>query len=87
VLKRIFQPKKERVTTGWAVIHTEEFHNLCSSPNIKMIKSSNMRWMGNVTRCRERRNVYTVLIGKPPARNRPFGRPRRRWEDNIKKIS
>jgi hypothetical protein len=31
----------------------------------------------------ERRGVYRVLVGKPEGK-RPFGRPRRRWEDNIK---
>ena len=31
----------------------------------------------------ERRSVYRVLVGKPE-RKRPLGRPRRRWEDNIK---
>ena len=31
----------------------------------------------------ERRGVYKVLVGKPEG-NRQFGRPRRRWEDNIK---
>jgi hypothetical protein len=31
----------------------------------------------------EKRNVYTLLIGKPEGR-RPLGRPRRRWIDNIK---
>jgi hypothetical protein len=31
----------------------------------------------------ERKGVYKVLIGKPE-RKRPLGRPRRRWEDNIK---
>jgi hypothetical protein len=30
----------------------------------------------------EMRNVYTILVGKPEG-NRPFGRPRRRWEDNV----
>jgi hypothetical protein len=30
-----------------------------------------------------RRGVYRVLVGKPEGR-RSFGRPRRRWEDNIK---
>jgi hypothetical protein len=36
-----------------------------------------MDWMG------ERRGVYRVLMGKPEVK-RPLGRPRRRWEDNIK---
>jgi len=31
----------------------------------------------------ERRGVYRVLVGKPEGR-RPLGRPRHRWEDNIK---
>jgi hypothetical protein len=31
----------------------------------------------------ERRSVYRVLVGKPEGK-RPLGRPRRRWEDNIK---
>ena len=31
----------------------------------------------------ERRGVYRVLVGKPEGK-RPVGRPRRRWEDNIK---
>jgi hypothetical protein len=31
----------------------------------------------------ERRGAYRALVGKPEGR-RPIGRPRRRWEDNIK---
>jgi len=31
----------------------------------------------------ETKGFYSVLMGKPE-RNRPLGRPRRRWEDNIK---
>ena len=31
----------------------------------------------------QRRGVYRVLVGKPEGK-RPLGRPRRRWEDNIK---
>jgi len=36
-----------------------------------------------VARMGERRDVYRVLMGKPEGK-RPFGRPRHRWEDNIK---
>jgi len=42
-----------------------------------------MRWIGHVVRMGERRGVYRVLVGKPEGK-RPLGRPRRRWEDNIK---
>ena len=42
-----------------------------------------MGWVGHVARMGEGRVVYRVLVGKPEER-RPIGRPRRRWEDNIK---
>jgi len=48
-----------------------------------MIKSGRMRWAGHIARMGERRCVYRVLEGKPEGK-RPLGRPRRRWEDNIK---
>jgi len=43
-----------------------------------------MRWAGHVARIEKGRGVYRVLVGKPEGK-RPLGRPRRRWEDNIKK--
>ena len=42
-----------------------------------------MRWAGRVARMGERRDVYRVSVGKPEGK-RPLGRPRRRWENNIK---
>jgi len=42
-----------------------------------------MRWVGHVASIWDRRGVYRVLVGKPEGK-RPLGRPRRRWEDNIK---
>jgi len=42
-----------------------------------------MRWAGHVARMGKRRGVYRVLVRKPEGK-RPLGRPRRRWEDNIK---
>jgi len=42
-----------------------------------------MRWAGHVARMGEGRVVYRILVGKPEGR-RPLGRPRRRWEDNIR---
>jgi hypothetical protein len=43
-----------------------------------------MRWAGLVARIGENRNVYRVLVWKPEGK-RPIGRPRRRWEYNIRK--
>ena len=42
-----------------------------------------MRWAGHVARMGEGRGLYRVLVGKPEV-ERPLGRPRHRWEDNIK---
>ena len=42
-----------------------------------------MRWAGHVARKWEERGAYRVLVGKPE-RERPLGRPRRRWVDNIR---
>ena len=42
-----------------------------------------MIWGGHVARAGERRGVYRVLVGKPEEK-RPLGRPRRRWEGDIK---
>jgi hypothetical protein len=42
-----------------------------------------MRWAGHVARTGEKRDAYRILVGRPEGR-RPLGRPRRRWEDNIK---
>ena len=50
---------------------------------MRVIKSRIMRWAGHVARMGEGRGVYRVLVGKPEER-RPLGRPRRRWEDNIR---
>ena len=44
-----------------------------------------MRWSGHVARMEERRGACVVVVGKPQGKRR-LGRPRRRWEDNIKWI-
>jgi hypothetical protein len=83
VFRRIFRPKRE-VDGSWRKLHNDELHNLYSSPNIlRVIKSRRLRWAGHVARMGERRGVYRVLVGRPEGK-RPLGRPRLRWEDNIK---
>jgi len=84
VLRRIFGTKKDEVTGEWRKLHIEDLSDLYSSPNIfRVIKSRRMRWAGHVARMGERKGAYIVLLTKP-GRMRPLGRPRRRWEDNIK---
>jgi hypothetical protein len=84
VLRRIFGPKRDEVTGGWRKLHNEELHGLHSSPSIVRVnKARRVRWAGHVARMGEVRGAYNILIGRPEGR-RPLGRPRRRWEDNIK---
>jgi hypothetical protein len=84
VLTRIFEPRREK-DESWRKLHNDKLHGLYSSPNfIRVIKSRRMRWAGHVTRIGEGRGVYKVLVGRPERKKRPLGRPRRRWEDNIK---
>ena len=48
-----------------------------------MIKSKILRWVSHVTRIEEGRSTLKILNGKPTGK-RPLGRPRFRWEDNIR---
>jgi hypothetical protein len=65
-------------------LHNDELHSLYYSPNIvRVIKSRTVRWAGHVERMGEGIGVCRVLVGRPEGK-RPQGRPRRRWEDNIK---
>jgi hypothetical protein len=68
----------------WRNLHNDELHSLYSSPNtVRVIKSRRMRWAGHVARMGKGRGVYRVLVGRLEGK-RSLGRPRRRWEDNIK---
>ena len=65
-------------------LHNEELSDLYSLPNImRVVKSRRKRWARHVARMGEGRGVHRVLVGKPEGK-RPLGRPRRRWEDNIR---
>jgi hypothetical protein len=84
VLRRIFGPKMDEVTGGWRKLHNQKLRGLYSSPSIvRVIKARRMRWAGHVARMGEVRCAYNILVLRPEGR-RPLGRPRRRWEDNIK---
>jgi hypothetical protein len=83
LLRMIFGPRREE-DGSWRKSHYDELHSLYSSPNIvRVIKSRRLRWTGHVARMGEGRGVYRVLVGMPEGK-RPLGRPRLRWEDNIK---
>jgi hypothetical protein len=84
VLRRVFGPKRDEVTGEWRKLHNEKLNDLYSLPNIVwVVKSRSMRWAGHVARMGEERGVHWVLVGKPEGK-RQLGRPRCRWENNIK---
>jgi hypothetical protein len=84
VQRRIFGPKRDESTGEWRRLHNKELNDLYSSPDIlRVIKSRRMRWAGHVARMEEQRGAYRILVGRREGR-RPLGRPRSRWEDNIK---
>ena len=70
LLRKIFGAKRDEITGEWRNI-------------IRNLKSRRLRWTGHVACIEQFRNAYRVLVGKPESK-RPLGRPRRRWEDNIK---
>jgi hypothetical protein len=74
----------EEASRRWRRQHHEELHNLYTSPTIiKVIKSRMNKWGEHVACMRKMRNVYIVSVGKPEGKRQP-GRPRCRWEDNIR---
>jgi hypothetical protein len=84
VLRKIFGPKRDEVTGDWRKIRNAELNYLYSSPIIfRSIKSRRMKWAVHVARVGESRGVDRVLVWKPDGKRSP-GRPRRRWENNIK---
>jgi hypothetical protein len=86
VLRKVFGPKRDEFTGEWRRLHNGELYDLYSPQNtIRVIKSGKMRWAGHVARMGRTRGAYRKLVGKPEGKSLP-GRPRRRWEDNIKWI-
>ena len=70
------EPEARNSAVGWHWnTHTHTF--------ITNLKLRRLRWAGHLARMEQSTNAYRVLVGKPESR-RPFGRPRRRREDNIK---
>ena len=72
------------MTGEWKKLHNEELNDLYCSPNIvRVIAYKIMAWAGHLACRDENRGVYRAVVRKPGGK-RPLGRPRRRWQDNIK---
>ena len=84
VLRKIFGPKRDEAKVECRRLHNGEPDDLYSFPNVfRVTKSGRMRWAGHVARTREGRGACRALVGRPEGK-RPLGRPRPRWDDNIK---
>jgi hypothetical protein len=63
VLRRIFEPKRDKVTRGWRKLHSEELH---PSPNIiRIINSRRVRLTGHIVQMAKKRTAYRLLVLKP----------------------
>jgi hypothetical protein len=57
LLRRMFGSRREGVTGCRRIVHNEELQNLDVSPNVTVIKSRRMSWVGHVARMGEMRNI------------------------------
>ena len=80
ILRRIFWPRRDD-NGEWRRLHNEELHSLYGSPNIARVRR--LRWAGHVARMEESRSNFKILTGNTTGK-RLLGKPRRRWEDNIR---
>jgi hypothetical protein len=83
VLRRIFGPKRDKVTGEWRRLHKDELRDLYSSPSIiRILSRGGLDGRVFSTNGGEEERVR-LLVGKP-GRKRPLGRPRLKWLDKIR---
>ena len=76
----MFGPKRD-VRTGEG--STMRNFIICFIHLIRLNESRRLSWVSHVVRMEEGRSAFKIITGKPTGK-RPLGRPRRRWEDNIR---
>ena len=76
-------PEREEVAGVWRKLHDEQLSGVYSPNIFRVVQSRRMRCAEDVTRVRDRRSAYRVLVVRLEGK-RPLGRPRCTWEDNIK---
>ena len=83
-MRKIFGPTKE--PNGlWRIETNEELDELIQRKNIiRFIKSQRLKRLGHIERMQKERDVTEIYKWKPFA-SRPIGRPKNRWEDDVRK--
>jgi len=84
VLRRIYGPTKEKDGT-WRIKSNEEINRLTGNKNIiNYIKAQRLAWSGHVHRKPDNSMVKKKVYESSPALTRSLGRPKSRWEDDVK---
>jgi len=85
ILRKIYGPVMDN--GQWRIRHNAELYNLYQNPNvITDIKLRRLQWAGHVIRMSEERIPKKLLTGRL-YKDRPKGRPKKRWEDGVKEDS
>jgi hypothetical protein len=83
VLGKIFGPTNENGI--WRIKTSKELDKIIKHKNvINFIRAQRLGWLGHVDRMQETRIVKAIYSWKPISR-RPIGRPKIRWEDDVRK--
>jgi len=83
-LRRIFGPTR-KANGEWRLKTNEELEEAINNENIaRYIKYKRLGWLGHVERMTNERVAKTIYKWKP-YRTRPKGRPRVRWEDDVRR--
>jgi hypothetical protein len=84
VLRRVFGPKRAEVAGEWTKLHNEKLNDRYTTPDIFLMRiRRRIRWAGHVAHMGRGEVIYGILVEIPDGQ-RPLGRPRSRWDDNIK---
>ena len=82
ILRRIFGPTQK--ANGQWRLKTNELEKAINNENtVRYIKYKRLRWLGRVERMTNERVTKTIHKWKPYA-TRPKGRPKGRWEDDMR---
>jgi hypothetical protein len=83
VLRKIFGPTNENGI--WRIKTNQELDKIIKYENIiNFIRAKRLGWLGHIERMQETRMVKAVHSWKPISK-RPIGRPKTRWEDDVRK--